>query len=295
MKGQELKPLSEIYDREEDFSAALSENLDLLKLGTFTDVQLEASTDNRSADIVAVGSYSEDKLVIENQFGKADWDHWGRLEGYARHHNATIGVLIAEDFEHLMILACRERNIESPIRWYLIQVKVNNHDEFYYHNVVEPTSADVDAANERLRRRIFRIKTPKHPLKGEGDTAFWQPIRDDTSGLFAGRPLGSNNSRGIVKKVRGKRIGINLVLRDEYSNVLLLFEGNDRNKRREKAKELFADYDKPYKPIDRNRESGLSFHVIDKGRRDKAYWGQIRESLVTEGTYIYQRVQAADL
>ena len=217
MKQQEFKSLSDLYDREEDFSEALSKNLNLLKLGRFTDAQLEVSTDNRSADIVAFGTYNDGILVIENQFGNADWDHWGRLEGYVRFHDATIGVLIAEDFEHLMILACRERNIESSISWYLIKSRVNSHNEFDFDNIVEPSHADVDAGSERFRRRNFRYKSSKRRQDvGDGDTAFWQPIRDDTSCLFAGRPLAPTNNTGIVKKVRGKGIRINLVLRNEY-------------------------------------------------------------------------------
>ena len=293
MKQLEFQFLSDIYDREEGFSEALSKNLEQLDLGKFTDVQCEVATDNRSADIVAVGSYSDEKLVIENQFGNADWDHWGRLEGYARHHDATIAVLIAESFEHLMILACRERNIESPISWYLIQIQVTTRNEFLFRNVVEPTSTDLDAANERLRRRIFRIKPPKSSPKG--DTAFWQPIRDDKKCLFAGKALAPTNNTGIVKKVRGKGIRINLALRNECSRIRLLFDGDNRKTRRNNAKKLFADYDKTYKSIDLVSEAGLAFDITDKGRHDTDYWDQIRESLVTEGTYIYERVQAANL
>ena len=296
MKQQEFKSLSDLYDREEDFSEALSKNLNLLKLGRFTDAQLEVSTDNRSADIVAFGTYNDEILVIENQFGNVDWDHWGRLEGYVRFHDATIGVLIAEGFEHLMILACRERNIESSISWYLIKSRVNSHNEFDFDNIVEPSHADVDAGSERFRRRNFRYKNSKRRQDvGDGDTAFWQPIRDDRSSLFAGRPLAPTNNTGIVKKVRGKGIRIILVLRNESSIILLLFDGDNRKTRREKAKELFADYDKTYKSIDRVREAGLAFDITDKGRHDRDYWDQIRESLDKEGTYIYQRVQAADL
>ena len=75
MKRQEFKPLIDIYDREEDFSADLAKHLDLLQLGDFHSAQCEVETRNRSADIVAFGSDNSERLVIENQFGKADWDH----------------------------------------------------------------------------------------------------------------------------------------------------------------------------------------------------------------------------
>ena len=56
--------------------------LEVLEVGKFEDVETEASVGTRRADIVAVGE--DGTLVVENQFGKADWDHWGRLEAYAR-------------------------------------------------------------------------------------------------------------------------------------------------------------------------------------------------------------------
>ena len=68
------------------------------------------------ADIVAVGE--DGTLVVENQFGKADWDHWGRLEAYARLKEADAAVLVAENFEELMIVTCNLRNEDSAISWY---------------------------------------------------------------------------------------------------------------------------------------------------------------------------------
>ena len=42
----------------------------------------------RKADIVGKGD--DGVLVVENQFSKADWDHWGRLEAYARLREADV-------------------------------------------------------------------------------------------------------------------------------------------------------------------------------------------------------------
>ena len=75
----------------------------------------------RRADIVASWRRMV-SLVVENQFGEADWDHWGRLEAYARLKEADVAVLVAEDFEELMIVTCKLlRNEDSKIDWYLIQ------------------------------------------------------------------------------------------------------------------------------------------------------------------------------
>ena len=55
MKLQKTIPLSSIYNREEDFSADLADNLDALKVGKFEDTETESNVGTRRADIVAVG------------------------------------------------------------------------------------------------------------------------------------------------------------------------------------------------------------------------------------------------
>ena len=136
MKLQEAMPLSSIYTREEDFSTDLADNLDALRVGSFEDPETESNVGARRADIVAVGE--DGILVVENQFGKADWDHWGRLEAYARLKKADVAVLVAEEFEELMIVTCRLRDEDSTIDWYLIQAQANSHKELSFHHVVGP-------------------------------------------------------------------------------------------------------------------------------------------------------------
>ena len=97
MNLQQSIPLRDIYGNEEEFSAALANTLEALKVGKFEDAETEANVGTRRADIVAVGE--DGTIVIENQFGKADWDHWGRLEAYARLKEADVAVLVAERFE----------------------------------------------------------------------------------------------------------------------------------------------------------------------------------------------------
>ena len=136
MNLQKTISLSSIYTREEDFSDDLADNLDELRVGSFEDPETESSVGTRRADIVAKGE--DGILVVENQFGKADWDHWGRLEAYARLKKATVVVLVAEDFEELMIVTCNLRNEDSTIDWYLIQAQANAHEELSFHHVARP-------------------------------------------------------------------------------------------------------------------------------------------------------------
>ncbi|MBW2615724.1 MAG: hypothetical protein JRD02_06085, partial [Deltaproteobacteria bacterium] len=164
MKLQKFKNLSSIYTREEDFSADIANHISLLSVGDFEDAETESKVGTRKADIVATGN--DGILVIENQLGKADWDHWGRLEAYARLKEANIAVLIAEEFEELMIVTCNLRNEDSNIDWYLIQAQVNERDEFSFHQIARPA---IDVQTER---------------KNVEYSDFWEPIRREC--LFAG-------------------------------------------------------------------------------------------------------------
>lgn len=132
MKLQKYKKLSSIFKREEDFSLALINHISELQVGNYEDAETESRVGTRRADIVATSN--DGILVIENQFGKADWDHWGRLEAYTRLKEANVALLIAEDFEELMVVTCNLRNEDSNIDWYLIQVQVNEHDEISFHH-----------------------------------------------------------------------------------------------------------------------------------------------------------------
>ena len=205
MQLQKTIPLSTIYDREEEFSTDLANNLDALRVGKFEDVEIEAKVGTRRADIVAVGE--GETLVVENQFGKADWDHWGRLEAYARLKEATVAVLVAEDFEELMIVTCRLRDEDSNVDWYLIQAQANSHSELSFHHVVGPA---------------IDIQTEK---KAEGGySEFWAPIREGKLGeLFKGKPVPIRHEGWISKYIRN--IGVLLFITNQRCYVQLYFAG----------------------------------------------------------------------
>ena len=145
MKLQQSQPLSTVYNREEDFSSDLANHLASLGVGSFEDAETESNVGTRKADIVAKGD--DGILVVENKFGRADWDHWGRLEAYARLKEANVAVLVAESFEELMIVTCNLRNEDSKTDWYLIQAQVNSHQELFFHHVARPA---IDVQTEKL-------------------------------------------------------------------------------------------------------------------------------------------------
>ena len=275
MNLQKTIPLSSIYTREEDFSADLADNLDALRVGSFEDPETESNVGTRRADIVAVGE--DGTLVVENQFGKADWDHWGRLEAYARLKEADVAALVAEDFEELMIVTCNLRNEDSKIDWYLIQAQANAHKELSFHHLARPA---IDIQTER---------------KAEAEESeFWAPVRAGELGeLFAGKPVPMSNEGWISKSIRN--IGVSLFLTNQRCYIQLYFQGKDRLERRDKIMALFPESDYPYEYNDSPKQIRVQFPILNKGKNDRDDWDEIREKLVTLGTDIYNKINESDL
>ena len=274
MRLQQSIPLRDIYEREEEFSEDLVATLDALKVGNFEDAETESNVGTRQADIVAVGTDGNDILVVENQFDKANWDHWGRLEAYARLKEATVAVLVAESFEELMIVTCSLRNEDSEIDWYLIRAQANAHKELSFHHVVRPA---------------IDIQTEK---KAGGEySEFWEPIRRD--GLFAGKPVPIRDEGGIAKKVRGVRMALQLSNRQSY--IQLSFRGDNRFERRDEVMGLFPESEYDYEKRESAKFAIVEFPVLDKGKKDQDDWPEIREKLVCMGTDIYNRINESDI
>ena len=278
MKIQQLMPLSDIYNREEEFSTDLADNLDALGIGSFEDAKTESNVNKRRADIVAVGE--DGILVVENQFGEADWDHWGRLEAYARAQDTTAAALVAESFEDLMIVTCNRRNEESNINWYLIQAQVNSHGEFSFHHVARP-AIDIQIG----------------PATDVEYSEFWAPIRGGEHGeLFAGKPVLTRDEGAISKTIR--RISLWLKLRKHRCYVQLFFPGENRSARseyRDEIMKLFPTPEYTYEYREATKAISTVFPVLDKGKENRDDWDEIREKLVAMGTDIYNKINESDL
>ena len=272
---QQIKSLSEIYNREEEFSADLAENLDALKVGKFEDAETEASVGTRRADIVATGE--DGTLVVECQFNKADWDHWGRLEAYARLKEADVAALVAEDFEELMIVTCNLRNEDSIVNWFLIQAQVNSHDELFFHHVARPA---IDIQSERKSDIVY--------------SEFWQPIRDGKYGnLYKGKPVPISNDGWICRSLRN--ISVCLFLTNQLCYVQVYSTGENASERRDRIMELFPISDFPYEYNDSPKQIRVKFPVLEKGKNHREEWDEIREALVSMGTNIYNKIKDSNL
>jgi len=211
--------------------------------------------------------------VVENQFGRADWDHWGRLEAYAWLKEADVAVLVAESFEELMIVTCNLRNEDSKTDWYLIKAHVNSHDELSFHHVARPA---IDVQTEKT---------------GVEYSEFWEPIR--RSGLFVGKPVPIRDEGWIAKGIKG--ISLLLQLHNHACSVLLSFQGEDRLDRRAKIVELFPETEYNYELHESPKFANIIFPVLDKGKKDHDHWSEIREELTKLGENVYNKIKESDI
>ena len=258
MRLQQVIELREIYSHENDFTNELAEELSVLGLGDFEDVETEVYVGPRKADIIATGE--DGVLVVENQFGKADWDHWGRLDCYSQFNNATAAALVAEDFEELMIETCRLRNEDGEIGWHLIQAGANSHRELIFCH------RDVSAPR------------PSYSNNQNLYTEFWEPIRSDRHNLFSGVPVSVSQ---VYKTNNGVELTLGINTSDCYIRLRFRLE------RRDDVTALFPASDYDYEYSETENYAIIRFPVLNQGIEDRPDWPQIRERLVSMGTDIY--------
>lgn len=277
MKLQERIPLNQIYKNseqlyknpEEEFSADLAEHLDALRVGQFEYPETEANVGARKADIVATGE--DGTLVIECQLGKADWNHWGRLEAYARLKKADVAVLVAEEFEDLMIVTCRLRGEDSSIDWYLIEAQASSHGELSFHHAASPSIEIL------MEKKSSSVKSE-----------FWAPIQSgDYGDLFKG--IRRDNNR-LVKMLDGMRLKVGVTMSESYAQIH--FEDYMSEDQRAAIMKRLEDAGCEYKVNDRAAKSvRLNFPVLDIGWVDRDRWDEIREALVKKGEELYSIIE----
>ena len=125
----------EVWRREdEDFSPWLVKNLALLDeiLGTKLElIEREKPVGRFFADLLCVNRKSNNSLVvIENQLGRSDHDHLGKLLTYAAGLQATTVIWIATAFEneHLNALAWLNLNMNNPVRCFGVKLELKSID-----------------------------------------------------------------------------------------------------------------------------------------------------------------------
>lgn len=122
--------IKNIWKREVDFSnwLASQDGLDLIEqdLGIrIVDARREARMGDFPCDIVGHLAQDEDHvIVVENQYGKTNHDHLGKLLTYASVHKAMTGIWIAEHAsdDHRQVIDWLNQNTPPTVALYLAEL-----------------------------------------------------------------------------------------------------------------------------------------------------------------------------
>ena len=153
--------LRSVWQNEErDFTRWLAENIDLLgsALGIeIEDAQAEETVGDFSSDIVAREMNTGETIVIENQYGKTDHDHLGKLLTYSSGKDAGFSMWLSEEFrpEHRSVLEWLNESGPRDVKFFAIKprvVSIGDADDrgFEFEVIVEPNEWEREISDETL-------------------------------------------------------------------------------------------------------------------------------------------------
>lgn len=153
--------LRSVWENEErDFTRWLTENVDLLgsALGIeIEDARSEEAVGDFSSDIVARELNTGQTVVIENQYGRTDHDHLGKLLTYSSGKDAGFSMWLAEEFrpEHRSVLEWLNESGPTDVKFFAIKprvVSVEGSEDwgFEFEIVVEPNEWERELLDESL-------------------------------------------------------------------------------------------------------------------------------------------------
>lgn len=164
------EPIRTVWPHEErDFSRWLSENLDVLDDVldfSLTEAVREQAAGDFSVDLVAQDDFGN-RVIIENQFGRSDHDHLGKLVTYASALDAKRSIWIVGEPRPEHIQAITTLNESKARAYYLVKLEAikigNSLPAALFTLIVSPSDEGVaigdlketDAETERLRRRFW--------------------------------------------------------------------------------------------------------------------------------------------
>jgi hypothetical protein len=231
-KVDTIKDIRQIWpDEAKDFTSWLATEDGLKLLGQAVHlklelVQREAKVGPFSADLLArvVGRKEDHLVVVENQFGKADHDHFGKLLTYASGLKAKTVVWIAESFtdEHRQALDWINETAGERVAYFGLEVyviKIGSSDpapQFRLISSPNPVAQafresrdEVEFTETRLDQQTFWEELREFfKLKGS-DLPLRKPLPQHWYEMAVGR---SNFTVSLTINTRLNRIGCELYM-----------------------------------------------------------------------------------
>lgn len=213
----------------------------------FEHIQREAPVGDFSLDILAKDLGTNRIVVIENQYGKTDHDHLGKLLTYTAGYEAKIVIIISEEFrdEHKKALEWLNENTVNDVEFYGISVtllKVDESKPAYKFNIVV-------APNDWQKNSLLSTKTQVSE-KSEKYRQFFQTVLDELrerkfSNAQKAQP---QNWYTFTSGISGYSLSINFS-KKSTARVELYIDCGDVEKNKERFDHLFSDKEKIEKEV----------------------------------------------
>lgn len=281
--------LREVWKHEaKDFTMWLEDNIDVLSnvLGlTLSNVEREQGAGDFSVDLVAEDVTGE-TVVIENQLGKSDHDHLGKLLTYLASLEAKTAIWIVGAPRPEHVRAVGWLNESGLAKFYLVKleaIRISGSLPAPLFTLITGPSEEVAEAGEKKKELAGR-----HHAR----LRFWTELLDRAKQVTKLHANISPGSAGWVGASAGRSgLAFNYVILKHDARVELYIdidtasgEGNADFLRQLESKrsEIEADFGGrlEWEPLPDKRACRISASNPGAGWKDEAQWPTIQESLV---------------
>lgn len=280
------------WDGELDFTRWLSSDEGIELLSLTLDIGLEAVAREHSigslrADLICRDTTEGALAVVENQVGRSDHSHLGKVLAYAAGAGAANIVWIAESFrdEHRAVVDWLNESTADRIRLFALEIEVwkigNSNPAPKFNVVCQPNDW----------RKIFKIEAdaPSSTASKTNRTAFWtrvlgkmkpddrigRPVPRDSAWIsFKSKLSGAIRLPASFAEKRGK-LRVHLESVGEYSRA---YVGLLEEQREEIEAEIGETLDFALKP--KGRASTISLERFDVDFADQSKWDDYAQWLV---------------
>jgi len=283
-------PVRYVWKREEkDFTPWLAKNIDILgeTLGVeLSVVEREADVgEHFEADLLAEGA-NGDYVVIENQFGKSDHDHLGKVITYFTNLEAKAAVWICEhpQPEHIEAIGWLNKNTPHDTSFYLIKLEafqIESSPPAPHFSIVSEPSRQIKEAGEvkgeLAERHIRRLEFWKQLLEKSNEkmTLFSNVSPSKDNWISAGAGISGVLYQYVIL-MDGARIQLSIESGDSDKNKEI-FDALHKSKQ-----QIERDFGKQlvWRRLDDTKSSRIEKVFENKGLKDMDDWSDIQDKMI---------------
>lgn len=285
----ERVPLREVWRHEAlDFTTWLVQNVDVLN--DVLDITLSGAERERSAGTFSVDLVAEEesgsRVIIENQFGKSDHDHLGKLVTYLTLLDARVAVWIVSDPRPEHIAAITWLNESAAAAFYMVKleaIRIANSSPAPLLTLIVGPSEEIREASSTKKDLAERYVIRER---------FWTQLLGGASAKTKLHANISPGQHGWIGTGAGKSgLAYNYVVRQNDANVELYIDRGKysaaENKiifdRLAQSKEsIEASFGEPleWQRLEGKRACRIKKDIDLGGYRDEDKWPQIHEAMI---------------